>query len=254
MSIQYNYSGKKIIVTGAAQGIGKIAAIEFAKSGGDVALVDLNMEKLEIVANEISQEYHVNTLAIKCDVSNPDEVCEMVKEVKEKFKKIDVLFNNAGINIHSPAIEMTYEIWSKVIGVNLTGIFLVAKEVGKIMVEQKSGSVINTGSMSAHIINQPQPQCAYNASKAAVVHLTKSLAMEWVNDGVRVNSVSPGYTATELSINVPEEMSSVWLKTTPMGRMAKPEEIVNAVLFLGDESSAYTTGTDLIVDGGFTSW
>lgn len=254
MAINYDYKNKNVVVTGAAQGIGKVVAKSFAKAGANVAIVDLNAEKAEEVAKEIAQEFSVKTISIACDVSNPDEVIAMAEKAEKEFKTVDVLFNNAGINLHGPALEMTYETWSKVLSVNLTGIFLVAKEIAKIMVKQGHGSIVNTGSMSASIINRPQAQCAYNASKAGVVHLTKSLAMEWIEHRIRVNSISPGYTATEMSINVPEEWSKVWMETTPMARMAKPEEIANAVLYLADESSAYTTGADLLVDGGFTAW
>lgn len=253
MSVSYDLSGKNVIVTGASQGIGKVVVEHFVKSGANVALVSRNKENLDKVIKDFDFAKG-KLIAVSCDVSKPDDVENMAKTVEKEFGTVDVLVNNAGINKHGPALDMSYETWCDVLSVNLTSVFLVSKAIGAMMVKAKSGSIINVASMSGSIINRPQPQCVYNASKAGVIHLTKSLAMEWVDYGVRVNSVSPGYTVTEMSVNVPKEWNDVWMETTPMKRMASPDEIATAILYLADEASSYSTGSDIIIDGGFTAW
>ena len=153
-----------------------------------------------------------------------------------------------------PAEEMTYEQWKKVIDINLSGVFLTAQAAGKVMLKQGSGSIINTASMSAHIVNVPQPQCAYNASKAGVIQLTKSLAIEWAKRGVRVNSISPGYIGTELTLSSPslKPLIEQWNAMAPMGRMGRPEELQSICVYLAGDTSSFTTGSDFVVDGAFT--
>jgi len=248
----FNLENKTAYVTGGARGIGKVVALGLARSGADVAIVDVDIETAASVVDEI-KSLGRRSLAISCDVTNPQEVQAMVNMVVTEWGHLDIAFNNAGICINVAAEEMTPEQWKKVIDINLTGVFLTSQAAGKVMIKQKSGVIINTASMSGHIVNMPQPQCAYNASKAAVIMLTKSLALEWAPHNVRVNSISPGYIATEMTLSAPEQWKSRWLDLTPAGRMGRPEELVSAVLYLADDSSSYTTGTDLVVDGGFTS-
>jgi len=248
----FNLENKTAYVTGGARGIGKVVALGLARSGADVAIVDVDIETAASVVDEI-KSLGRRSLAISCDVTNPQEVQAMVNMVVTEWGHLDIAFNNAGICINVAAEEMTPEQWKKVIDINLTGVFLTSQAAGKVMIKQKSGVIINTASMSGHIVNMPQPQCAYNASKAAVIMLTKSLALEWASHNVRVNSISPGYIATEMTLSAPEQWKSRWLDLTPAGRMGRPEELVSAVLYLADDSSSYTTGTDLVVDGGFTS-
>ena len=149
---------------------------------------------------------------------------------------------------------MTFEQWKKVIDINLTGVFLTAQAAGKVMLKQGSGSIINTASMSAHIVNVPQPQCAYNASKAGVIMLTKSMAVEWAKKNVRVNSISPGYIGTELIMNAPhlKPLMEEWNAMAPLGRVGKPEELQSVLVYLAGDTCAFTTGSDIIVDGAFT--
>ena len=163
----------------------------------------------------------------------------MVKQVVEEFGGLDFCHNNAGICINAPAEEMTYEQWLKVMNINLNGIFLTDIAAGKYMLENGGGSIINTASMSAHIVNVPQPQCAYNASKAGVIQLTKSLAIEWAKRGVRVNSISPGYIGTELTLNSPTLIPLIekWNEMAPMGRMGKPEELEAICVYLAGDAS-----------------
>ncbi len=182
--------GKKIFVTGGARGIGKSVAAAFAEAGADVAIVDVDLPEAQKTAEELREATGAETIAIKADVTRPEDVNEMIRTIRKAFGRIDVAFCNAGICMNIPAEEMTYEQWKKVIDINLGGVFLTAQAAGKVMIEQGGGSIINTASMSAHIVNVPQPQCSYNASKAGVIQLTKSLAIEWAGKNVRVNSIS----------------------------------------------------------------
>lgn len=246
--------GKAIYVTGAASGIGKCAAMAFAEAGADVAVVDINIEGAQAVAKEIAEATGSKTIAIQCDVTDQEQVEAMVAKVVDTYGKLDACYNNAGIALNVPAEEMSYEQWLKVININLNGVFLCATAAGRVMLKQGYGSIINTASMSGHIVNVPQPQCAYNASKAAVIQLTKSLAIEWAKRGVRVNSISPGYIGTELTLNSPTLVPLIekWNEMAPLGRMGKPEELQAICVYLAGDTSSFTTGSDFIVDGAFT--
>ncbi|MDC7236455.1 MAG: SDR family oxidoreductase [Sphaerochaetaceae bacterium] len=246
--------GKKIFVTGGARGIGKSVATAFAEAGADLAIVDIDIDEAKKTASWIKDKYNVETIAIKTDVTNEDEVNSMIDTILDKFGKLDVAFCNAGICINAPAEEMTYAQWKRNIDINLSGVFLTAQAAGKVMLKQGYGSIINTASMSGHIVNVPQPQCAYNASKAGVILLTKSLAVEWATRGVRVNCISPGYMATEL-IKESKQLKpliSQWNEMTPMKRMGNPDELQSICVYLAGDTSTYTTGSDIIVDGAFS--
>lgn len=247
---KFRLDGKKAFVTGGARGIGKSTAIAFAQAGADVAIVDMDLEQAEMTATEL-KNYGVGAIAVKADVTNPSDVDEMMDVILRKFKTVDVAFNNAGIACNEKAEEMSYKSWKNVIDVNLTGIFLTAQAAGRVMIKQGSGSIINTASMSAHIVNQPQPQCAYNASKAGVIMLTKSLAVEWSPYNVRVNSISPGYIGTEMTLKATQWIPG-WKQVTPVKRMGYPEELQGAVLYLASDASTFTTGTDILIDGAYS--
>ena len=242
--------GKAIYVTGGASGIGKSVATALAEAGADVAIVDVNLEGAETVADATGSK----TTAIRCDVTNQDDVEAMVAKVVDIYGKLDACFNNAGICLNVPAEEMTFEQWNKVININLNGVFLCATAAGRVMLKQGYGSIINTASMSGHIVNVPQPQCAYNASKAGVSMLTKSLAIEWAKKGVRVNCISPGYIGTDLTLNSEalKPLIEQWNAMAPMGRLGRPEELQSIVVYLAGDTSSFTTGSDIIVDGAFT--
>lgn len=246
--------GKAIYVTGGASGIGKSVATALAEAGADVAIVDVNLEGAEAVAKEIAEATGSKTIAIRCDVTNQDDVEAMVGKVVDTYGKLDACFNNAGICLNVPAEEMTFEQWNKVININLNGVFLCATAAGRVMLKQGYGSIINTASMSGHIVNVPQPQCAYNASKAGVSMLTKSLAIEWAKKGVRVNCISPGYIGTDLTLNSEalKPLIEKWNAMAPMGRLGRPEELQSIVVYLAGDTSSFTTGSDIIVDGAFT--
>jgi NAD(P)-dependent dehydrogenase (short-subunit alcohol dehydrogenase family) len=246
----FSLVGKKAFVTGGAQGIGRSAALAFAEAGADVAIVDLDMSKAEATVTELRSR-GVRSLAVKCDVTNPADVDAMIARIVEEFGTIDIAFNNAGICINESAETMSFESWKKVIDINLTGIFLTARAAGRVMIAKGRGSIINTASMSGHIVNQPQPQCAYNASKAGVILLTKSLAVEWAPRGVRVNCISPGYIATAMTLKATQWIPT-WEAATPQKRMGRPEELTSALVYLASDSAGFTTGTDLVIDGAFT--
>ena len=246
--------GKKAFVTGGARGIGMNYAKAIAEAGADVAIVDLDFKTAQETAAELTQATGRDIFAIEADVTKPESVDAMMEKILERFGRLDVAFCNAGICINAPAEEMTFEQWKKVIDINLTGIFLTDIAAGKQMIKQGGGSIINTASMSAHIVNVPQPQCAYNASKAGVIQLTKSLAIEWAMKNVRVNSISPGYIGTDLTLNSPTLIPLIeqWNKLAPLHRLGKPEELQAIAVYLAGDASPFTTGADFQIDGAFT--
>ena len=246
--------GKKGFVTGGARGVGKCTATGFAEAGADLAIVDLDLETAKKTAEEIADKTGRKVVAIYADVTKEEDVKAMVKQVVEQLGGLDFCHANAGICINVPAEEMTYAQWSKNMDVNLNSIFLTDTIAGKYMLKQGHGSIINTASMSAHIVNVPQPQCAYNASKAGVIQLTKSLAIEWAKRGVRVNSISPGYIGTDLTLSSDflQPLIKQWNAMAPMGRLGKPEELESICVYLAGDTSTFTTGSDFIIDGAFT--
>ncbi len=247
-------AGKVSFVTGGTRGIGRAIAQVLAGAGSDLALVNIDMEEAAKAAGEIEKNTGVKAIAIQADVTKPEEVDAMIRRIMEEFGHLDAAFCNAGICMNIPAEEMTYEQWKKVLDINLTGVFLTSQAAAKVMLKQGKGSIINTASMSAHIVNVPQPQCSYNASKAGVIQLTKSMAVEFAKRGVRVNSISPGYMATELTLNSEslKPLIEKWNHMAPMGRMGKPEELQSIAVYLAGDTSSFTTGADFVIDGAFT--
>ncbi|GAA1198069.1 SDR family NAD(P)-dependent oxidoreductase [Prauserella alba] len=250
MTNPYTLEGRTALVTGGAQGIGAAIAKGLCDAGARVFVCDLDADVGKATAEQLGAEF------VAADVTDSTSIDAAVDHVVQTADSLDVAVNNAGIVHNHPSEHLSDEDWRRVLSVNLDGVFYSCRAAGKRMLEQGSGSIINTGSMSGHIANRPQPQSAYNAAKAAVVHLTKSLAGEWSDRGVRVNSVSPGYVGTELTkrgMNN-DEWRRAWLDGTPMGRVAEPREIAPAVVFLASEAASFCTGTDLVVDGGYTVW
>ena len=251
---KFRLDGKKIFVTGGARGIGMNIALAVAQAGADVAIVEMDMATAQETAKRIAGETGRTVIAVEANVTDPKSVDKMMGKILAAFGRLDVAFCNAGICINVPAEEMTYETWRKVIDVNLNGVFLTALAAGKQMLKQGGGSIINTASMSAHIVNVPQPQCSYNASKAGVIQLTKSLAVEWATRGVRVNCISPGYIGTDLTLNSPTLIPLIeqWNTVAPMHRLGKPEELQAIAVYLASDASPFTTGSDFVIDGAFT--
>ncbi len=246
--------GKRGFVTGGARGIGKCTATAFAEAGADLAIVDLDLETAEQTAKEIAEATGRKVIAIRCDVTKEEEVQAMVDRVVAELGGLDFCHANAGICINVAAEEMTYAQWTKNMDVNLNSMFLTDTIAGKYMLAHGGGSIINTASMSGHIVNVPQPQCAYNASKAAVIMLTKSLAVEWAKKNVRVNSISPGYIGTDLTLSSPslQPLIEKWNAMAPTGRLGKPEELESICVYLAGDTSTFTTGSDIVIDGAFT--
>ena len=248
----FGLNGKVAIVTGGRRGIGQTVACGLAKAGAEVAIFSrtLSPETVKMIKDEGGKTYD-----IAVDVTDEKGVDDAMAEVMRRSGHIDVVFNNAGICIHQDTLAAAIEEWRKEIDVNLTGEYIVARAAGRVMIENKiHGSIINMGSMSGTIVNIPQWQASYNASKAGVIHMTKSLAVEWADYGIRVNSLSPGYIGTPMSEDTPQELKDAWMPLIPLHRMGKPEELIPAILYLACDSSGYTTGSDVIVDGGYVSF
>jgi len=242
--------GRIAVVTGGARGIGFESAKALKEGGAIVVIVDVNAEGGAKAAEQLGIDF------LQVDLTQSDQVAKLAADVRSKYGRIDIAFNNAGIAVNVPSEECTDEDWHKVIDINLSAVFYCCREFGKMMLSQGKGSIINTASMSGIISNTPQPQAAYNTSKAGVIMLTKSLAGEWARRGVRVNSISPGYIGTEmtkLGMSNPD-WHKEWLHFTPMGRVGEPREVAAVVVFLASDASSYFTGSNLVVDGGYTCW
>lgn len=253
---QFRLDGKVAIVTGGAMGLGQAMATALAQAGADIVIPDIQEDVAQATATTIRETEGVQATSLKVDVTNPDDVQKMVDDVVDEFGKIDILINNAGMTINAKAEEMTYEQWNKVINLNLNGVFLVAQAVGRQMIKQGHGNIINTSSMSGLIANKPQEQCSYNASKAGVIMLTKSLAMEWSKYNIKVNTIAPGYMKTELTKPFFEKggaMIDDWMGFTPMGRPGLPEELGGIVVYLASDASSFAQGSVFTIDGGYTA-
>jgi len=253
---KFKLNGCCTIVTGGAIGLGRAMAGALAEAGSNIVIADLSLERAEEAAAEISK-LGVRAIAIGADVTRPADASRIVEQTLQAFGKIDVLVNNAGIVKNVRAEEMSLEDWNAVMNVNLNGVFVMSQTVGKVMIDRQSGSIINISSMSGIVVNTPQAQCAYNASKAGVIALTKSLASEWAPHRIRVNTIAPGYMKTELTRKFFEDgggMTDLWLERTPMGRPGAPEELGGIALYLASEASSFATGGVFVIDGGYTVW
>lgn len=239
------------VVTGANRGIGRALAAALAEAGSDVVLLVRDTAASAPVLSEL-QALGVRAGAVSADVTDPSEVAAAVDSVVEEYGPVDVLVNNAGFCVHRPALEVTAEDWRAVMDVNVDGVWNCAQAFGRHMVAKGSGSIVNIGSISAQIVNRPQWQPGYNASKAAVHQLTKSLAAEWAPYGVRVNALAPGYVKTEMAPVDEPQFRRHWIEDSPQQRYAMPDELGPSVVFLASAASAFMTGSVLVIDGGYT--
>jgi NAD(P)-dependent dehydrogenase (short-subunit alcohol dehydrogenase family) len=240
--------GRVAVVTGGARGIGLETAKALKENGARIVIVDINAETGEKAAEENGFDF------VRTDLTHSNEVINLAKHVQLRYGHIDIAFNNAGIAVNVGSEACSDEDWHRVIDINLHAVFYCCREFGKIMLAQGKGSIINTASMSGLIANTPQPQASYNVSKAGVIMLTKSLATEWAKRGVRVNSISPGYISTEMGKTANPEWKLEWVKLTPMGRFGETREVASAVVYLASDASSYFTGSNLVLDGGYTCW
>jgi NAD(P)-dependent dehydrogenase (short-subunit alcohol dehydrogenase family) len=244
------------LVTGGGQGIGLACAEALANAGAKVIIADRDAAIAE-EGRAVLRAKDADAEVVIMDVTDSRRVTQVADELVARHGRIDILVNNAGIaRSETPAEAVTDEHWLNVIDVNLNGTFWCCRAFGRHMLEAKSGAIVNIGSMSGFIVNKPQEQCYYNASKAAVHHLTKSLAAEWGARGVRVNAVAPTYIATPLNEFVKSKpaMYDAWIGGTPMARLGKVEEIASVVLFLASDAASLMTGSIVLADGGYTCW
>jgi NAD(P)-dependent dehydrogenase (short-subunit alcohol dehydrogenase family) len=253
---KFKLVGKTAVVTGAGQGIGLACADALAEAGAKVVIADRDADVADKGFASLKAKGYEAEIAIM-DVTNSALVSATADQLAAKHGKVDILVNNAGIaRSETPAETVTDEHWLNVIDVNLNGTFWCCRAFGKHMLAAKSGVIVNVGSMSGFIVNKPQEQCYYNASKAGVHHLTKSLAAEWGARGVRVNAVAPTYVETPLNAFVKNNprMYDAWIGGTPMARLGQVDEIASVVLFLASEAASLMTGSIVLVDGGYTCW
>jgi sorbose reductase len=247
----FDLHGRTALVTGASSGIGKKVAEAYLQAGAQVAIAARHFEVLEKVAEELAST-GATVMPIGCDVTQPDQVSRMVDQVTAELGGIDIAVCNAGIITVKAMLEMSPEEFQDIQNTNVTGVFLTAQAAARAMVRQgRGGAIINTASMSGHIINIPQQAGHYCASKAAVIHLTKAMAVELAPHNIRVNSVSPGYIRTEL-VEPMAEYHRQWEPKVPLGRIGRPEELTGLYLYLASEASSYMTGSDVVIDGGYT--
>ncbi len=255
---RFRLEGRAALVTGAGQGIGRAYAHALGEAGASVAIADLSLPHAEAVVSELTAK-GIDALPGDADLTKPDQVEAMISAITARWGKLTIAVNNAGIGQWVDAEAMTEQDWDRMMSVNLKSVFLCAQAEARVMLPEGYGKIINTASMSASIVNTPQNQAAYNASKAGVLHLTRSLAAEWANRGVRVNSISPGYTRTKLvddllATPIGKEMLPQWMALTPMKRMGEVTDLQGAVVYLAAEASDFMTGSDIVIDGGYCCW
>jgi NAD(P)-dependent dehydrogenase (short-subunit alcohol dehydrogenase family) len=252
---KFSLRGQVGVVTGGGQGLGRVFSLAFAEAGASVVVAELNPDTGPKTVKEI-ETYEGEALFVKTDVRERTSINAMVEKTVKRFGHLDFLMNNAGIVKWCPAESVTENDWREVIDVNLNGLFYCSQAAAKQMIQQKSGCIINIASMSGYIVNRPQSQASYNASKAAVIHLTRSLATEWAQYNIRVNAIAPGYMDTAMTHKAFEDPAygPIWTDGIPMGRPGRPEELAPLAVFLASEASSYVTGSTILIDGGYTSW
>jgi NAD(P)-dependent dehydrogenase (short-subunit alcohol dehydrogenase family) len=249
----FSMQGKVAVVTGGNRGIGRAIARGLAEAGASVAIAARDEERTSAVVAEL-QALGGGATGVRADVTSREDLQAMAEAVTRELGPIDVLVNNAGIGFHAQALTLPDDEWARLLSTNLDGVWKASQVVGAGMVERGRGSIINIGSISGLIINRPQWHAPYGISKAAVHHLTRSLAAEWAQAGVRVNAIAPGYVKSEIAdIDLPE-YRHYWVEEVPMQRYALPEEIAPTALYLASDASSFVTGSVVVVDGGYTLW
>lgn len=246
----FKLEGKTAIVTGGGRGLGAQIAQGFAEAGANVVVCSRKLETCEEMSEEIKR-LGVDSLALKCDVTNPEDVSRVVEKTVEKFGTIDILVNNSGATWAAPVEEMPLEAWNKVMNVNVTGTFLMSQEVGKVMIKQKRGKIINIASVAGLMGTPPIMQTiGYSTSKGAVITFTKELAVKWGKYNINVNAIAPGFFPTKMTKVLIERGKDEILAGTPLNRLGQDADLKGAALFLASSASDYITGDILTVDGG----
>ena len=248
---KFDLTGRTAVVTGATRGLGRAFARALAEAGADIVVVGRDGTAAAEVAREIDglgRRAHV----VLADITRREEVERLRDAALDAFERVDVVVNNAGDCIHRPALEVTDAEWRRVMDVNLDAVWTCSQVFGAHMIERGRGSIVNIGSMSGQIVNRPQWQPAYNASKAAVHHLTRSLAAEWAPFGIRVNALAPGYVKTDMSPVDEPQYRQHWIEDAPQRRYATPDELGPAIVYLASDASSFVTGSVLVIDGGYT--
>ena len=250
----FDLTGRVAIVTGGAGGLGRPTALALASAGADVVVTSRNLENLNVVAEEI-RSLGRKSKAIQCDVTQEEDVKRMVKEVVDEFKKIDILVTYAGLNIPKPAEEYPLQDWKKMLDVNTTGMFLCCREVGKVMIKQRYGKIINISSVRGAFA-LPRNYVAYCTSKGAVNMLTKQLACEWGKFGIRVNAIAPTVIETPLTQHILKDpaFAEKFRRGIPLGRWGQPSDLFGAIVYFASSASDFITGQILFVDGGTTTF
>lgn len=248
----FDFSNKIVLVTGAGRGLGAALAEGFAAAGATVQLCDQN-EESALQRAELLRTAGYAATGYGCDISDGAQVASLVERVVHEQGRIDVLINNAGINIPKPAEELSLDEWSRIIGVNLTGTFICCQAAGRVMLEQGTGSIINICSIHGHVGSYVHKAAAYNASKAGIINLTRSLALEWGERGVRVNGISPGPLNTDLMTKrlADAEYVRKLNERLALKRVGEPADVVGTALFLASSAAAWVTGQIIAVDGGW---
>jgi NAD(P)-dependent dehydrogenase (short-subunit alcohol dehydrogenase family) len=246
--------GRVAIVTGGSRGLGAAFARGLAASGAKVALTSRDKARAQLVVDELLAT-GATAVAVEAEMRSRASVNAAVEAATQALGPIDILVNNAGTCVHAPALDVTEEDWIDVMETNVNGVWYGCQAVGRQMIEAgRRGSIVNIGSMSGAIVNRPQMQPAYNASKAAVHHLTRSLAAEWGPFGIRVNALAPGYVKTEIAPVDEPRFRQHWIEDAPLQRYATPEEIVPTLLHLVGDGADFMTGSVVFIDGGYTLW
>jgi len=248
----FSLEGRTAVVTGANRGLGRAFAEAVADAGADVVVVGRHEDRNRDAATGIAQRTGRRTTVVTGDVTDRDDVSRIVEEALAAHGRIDILVNNAGVCFHRPSLEVPDEEFAEVFDVNVAGLWRMSKAVASSMIKAGGGSIVNVGSISAIIVNRPQWQPAYNASKAAVHQLTKSLAAEWAPHNIRVNAIAPGYVKTEMAPVDEPQFRQHWIDDVPMKRYATPQEIAPSVVYLASDAASFTTGAVLVTDGGYT--
>jgi NAD(P)-dependent dehydrogenase (short-subunit alcohol dehydrogenase family) len=247
----FRLEGRKALVTGGNRGLGLAFATALAQAGADVAIAARDADRNRLAVAEAAA-HGLKLTAVTADITDDAEVRRMTAETVAALGGLDILVNNAGTCFHNDSWHATDEEWSQVFDLNVRALWKCSLAAGSVMKDNGGGAIVNIGSISGIIVNRPQWQHAYNASKAAVHHLTKSLAAEWAGSGIRVNAVAPGYVKTEMAPVDRPELRRYWIEDAPQQRYAMPAEIAPAVVFLASAAAAFITGSVLVADGGYT--